>query len=1465
MKRFISKYWICILSILLVNEISAQQISNLQTLHGLVPAAIAKFGLKPVGHLDGTKRLSLVIGMPLRNQESLDNLLQQLYDTSSQNYHHYLSVDQFTAQFGPTQGDYQSVIAFAQANGLTVTNTSPNRIILDVSGAVQNIEQAFHVHILVYQHPTEARTFYAPDADPSPNLSTPILHISGLDNFIGHHISHLIKTQNAQPYVGTGPNGSGYMGKDFRAAYVPGVTLDGSGQIVGMLELDGMTIADIQTYEAKAGISPVEIDTVLIDGYDGSPHRNSYEVDLDIEMAISMAPKLKKIILYESPDDWTGQWDDILNRMTTDNLAKQMSCSWGDSIEFVNAVADQHFKEMAAQGQSFFCASGDNGAYTASAWYNNFKYYQSILQFPCSDPYVTLVGGTNLTTNGAGGPWSSEVVWNDGYVVANYDYEASGGGISAKYSIPSWQQSVSMYANHGSTTMRNIPDVALTAANVYTPVGSQDNTATGTSCAAPLWAGFIALVNQQAKANGDSTVGFINPAIYKLAGNSSYTNYFHDITSGNNEWPGSPNQFYAVSGYDLCTGLGTPTGQALINSLAPMHITVDQRLSTNAQVGTIGRWNGVTFPTARLQPGSIITVNSGTEVLQGDQVIYSTQKYNSWIRNQSAESDVLNHHLFTVQSTDNKYLSQFTPTNTGVTIQGNLIEAPTLTTNVGFSDPWFIDYPDPSYGNVKRNEGMSAPFASRTSPFHPDTTTSYSGNKYLGVFTNQSGPPQWNPPYYTVSFPSQTVSVGGTNHTLYFLNWSKSGGAVFKDSTKDTTAVVFTSSSVTATANVKGTQLSNDGSAFSDNSQRKFVRTPNGWLHHVYTSTINSVSHVWYEMSTDGGTTWTLQSPQPSPGGVPGYLDIGGGKCPSIDYSHNSSDPNSIAIVFQQVSGTYYTIQLMTYIINNNQWTLNLASTVQYPEPAGGDPYATTNANPSIIWGSASSGLLTWERKSIVGIDSLGINYMAGTLNRNGFSSSMIPTRIPTTTNNSINATTSYSAHDGKYYTAWEQDVNSTRSSIQWSSLPSNGTPKYQTPSTISTSAFSKNYKPSLVASDTSVQCCWIGDVDGSGQWMNVSALERQIGYTTIQRYGAGVKSVSMNKDNTSNYYFAYSQYVNNTWSNSVVGGKLPLKTLNTTGQDVQLCNGPASTNMVVSSYYPFTLPYYFQTSNSLGGLSKTNAGVISNGRGAAVEKDNIGFYYSIGDITLDGNPIDFVNADKKGKYSNLDTLNAVLLSQPFTLKSNSVFNFSENSGAADSSAAGNVLGANGFLSFTVQLVDAASGKVIGTAKQLKLTSSSLPSYKLSSYTVSVTGLGGKTAQLKISIQTNVDSLSLLLVEQHAGVNVSALSKIGMEELLVKSSEIIMEYALEQNYPNPFNPSTTINFQISNAGYVTLKVYDVLGREVATLVDGVKEAGSYSATFDGGKLASGVYIMRLVAHSEEGKSFVQTKKMLLMK
>jgi len=537
-----------------------------QVVHSEISRVVTN--LAPVRQSARWDRLNLAIGLPLRDRTGLTNLLHDLYDPSSPNYHHFLTPLEFTARFGPTEQDYAAVVDFAKRNGLVVTAQHANRMLVSVRGSVGDVERVFHVTLNQYQHPKEARTFFAPDREPSVDLAVPLLAVAGLDNYLVPH--PCLQRQAARPaqpqLTGSGPNGA-FMGNDFRAAYVPGESMTGVGQIVGLFELDsGFYQKDITSYETQAGLPNVPVTAVLLDGYDGAAGEANDEVSLDIEMAVAMAPGLKEILVYEGSTP-----DDILDRMATDDLAKQIGASWGYAI---NATSEQIFQEFAAQGQSYFNASGDSDAYSGE------------VMTPSDDPNITVVGGTTLTTIGPGGAWASETVWNSG------GGEGSSGGISTRYTIPSWQQGISMTANKGSTTMRNLPDVALTADNVYIVFDNgQSEAVGGTSCATPLWAAFMALANQLALTNGEPLVGFINPLVYAMGKGSnvlSYTSLFHDTTTGNNESPSSPDRFPAVPGYDLCTGWGTPTGSNLISALAlpePLRITPGNSVIITGPVG----------------------------------------------------------------------------------------------------------------------------------------------------------------------------------------------------------------------------------------------------------------------------------------------------------------------------------------------------------------------------------------------------------------------------------------------------------------------------------------------------------------------------------------------------------------------------------------------------------------------------------------------------------------------------------------------------------------------------------------------------------------------------------------------------------------------------------------------------------------------------------------------------------------
>ena len=561
-----------------------------QVLKGHVPR-ITK-GLTSVGRLDGGAPLDLAIGLPLRNRQQLTNLLDELYEPSNPNFRHYLTADQFASGFGPSQEDYQAVIDFAKAHGLVVKRTHPNRALLDVRGSVADIEKAFHVNLRLYQHPAEARQFFAPDAEPSLELETPVLAISGLDSFVKPRPRIHVAGAWAQPAVrplrgggggGSGGGGSGadgsYYGYDFLAAYAAGVSQTGAGQSLGLFELTGYDPDDINDYLGETGLPGVPLQNILIDGFDGDDSNVDYAVEAtcDIEMAISMAPELSSVLVYEGPTPLdeapletnyiqppitTAQINDVLNQMATDDAANQLSCSYQMDI---NTSTVQIFQQYAAQGQSFFQASGDSGAYAGA------------IDEPSDDPYITVVGGTTLSTTGPEGSWVSETVW---LTPASYDpfvgyipEEASGGGVSLVYPMPAWQQGISMTANQGSTTMRNMPDAALIADNVDVVFGNDyfgfsfDFTVSGTSLAAPLWAGFMALVNEQAAANNQAPVGFANPALYAIGKSTNYSACFHDITTGNNFTAESPSKYAATTGYDLCSGWGTMIGGNLMQAL----------------------------------------------------------------------------------------------------------------------------------------------------------------------------------------------------------------------------------------------------------------------------------------------------------------------------------------------------------------------------------------------------------------------------------------------------------------------------------------------------------------------------------------------------------------------------------------------------------------------------------------------------------------------------------------------------------------------------------------------------------------------------------------------------------------------------------------------------------------------------------------------------------------------------------
>ncbi|HEX4349221.1 MAG TPA: protease pro-enzyme activation domain-containing protein [Verrucomicrobiae bacterium] len=515
-----------------------------------VPVPVAHGNVAPLGRVPATNQIRLALDLPLRNAGELTNLLAAIYNPASPQYHHYLKPGEFAVRFGPTVADYAVVMNFAKTNGLTVAETHPSRLMVDVTGKAADVERAFHVKLHSFRHPTERRNFFAPDTEPTVDARLPLFHVSGLDNFSRPHPNSTFNPgppgHQKFPSDGSSPYGT-FMGNDFRNAYLPGTTLTGAGQNVGLVQFDGFNGSDITNYANVIGLTNSMPQTVVMPVDGGVPYTGTgiSEVELDIEMVMSISPGVSNIYVYEAPDE--TPWEDMLGQMADDDLAAQLSTSWSGGGP--DPAAEQIFLQMAVQGQTFFCASGDTGAFVGQ-----------VVSFPCASPNVTEVGGTYLATD-TNGNYLGEVAWNRGGDLA------TSGGAGPGVAIPQWQLGLDMSANGGSSVCRNIPDVAFTADEIYVIVEGQGGTALGTSCAAPLWAGLTALINQQAGQLGQPPPGFLNPAIYALCRGTNYPALFHDITAGNNTNEYCPTNFCAVPGYDLCTGWGTPAGTNLINAL----------------------------------------------------------------------------------------------------------------------------------------------------------------------------------------------------------------------------------------------------------------------------------------------------------------------------------------------------------------------------------------------------------------------------------------------------------------------------------------------------------------------------------------------------------------------------------------------------------------------------------------------------------------------------------------------------------------------------------------------------------------------------------------------------------------------------------------------------------------------------------------------------------------------------------
>ena len=538
-----------------INAPSCRGPQGTQQLSGYLTPDITNAPL--VGPVPPTTPIHLSIRLPIRTPApsegypDLPTFVKQVSDPNSPTYRRYLSPTDFAQHYGPLVDDYKNKLSsWALSENLTVDMTWPNRLLLNVSGTAAAVEQAFYVN-LNYRLRPDGTQFYALDRDPSLNLATAVAYVGNLNNYY------------VPRFAGSGPGTYNNGANDLGTAYAPtGCSsvapggLTGTNQCVALIEFGPVDDNDLYLY-AQLIHSPFQTSQVSRPPIPGLQPLNvsgsSLEATLDAEMVISMAPGAD-IVFYPATATYTDE-QTVCQAMASDlyhNHCNQISIS-SEGLPCQGPYIDQIFP---AQGQSVFYSSGDYGA------------NEALSPLPSLD-FLTLVGGTELTMTAGNAAWQKESAW-----------DRSQGGIIAGLDLPDYQTGIKTSTNGASDNSRNYPDVSMPAWELTIIFDGVTQWSGGTSASAPLWAGFMALVNQQNTSNGFGPVGFFNPVLYAIgkSGGDVYGNSFHDVFdhSYSEDYHGvccddsaatTTVGYYADPGYDLATGWGTPQC-GLISQLA---------------------------------------------------------------------------------------------------------------------------------------------------------------------------------------------------------------------------------------------------------------------------------------------------------------------------------------------------------------------------------------------------------------------------------------------------------------------------------------------------------------------------------------------------------------------------------------------------------------------------------------------------------------------------------------------------------------------------------------------------------------------------------------------------------------------------------------------------------------------------------------------------------------------------------
>jgi subtilase family serine protease len=552
--------------------------------------------------VDANQEIGVTLCLPLSDPKGAAEFARRVSTPGDALFHQYITPEEFAARYGANAGDYAALKQWAVSAGLRVSQESVARTVLSVRGTVGQLQTIFKTQLNRYRGPDGAE-FYSASFSPTipSEIATKVASVLGLNG--GRQYAPHVKigkvlgespqlgvaaaTGKTSGTHGSGPGG-GYSAANLRTAY--GIPTFGSLQkntVVALFEQGGFSIVDVAKYLAANSLPLPKLTPVSVDHSPTTISDPNVEVEavLDIDMIIGINPAVSEILVYEdSIDPFPTALLDAMTKVADAKMAQIMSISYGDdeanqgsaAMEAENSVLAQ----LTGEGITVVASSGDDGAYGRGP---NGPYN---VADPSSQPFVTAVGGTTLFTDGSSN-YLGEQVWNE--LASNAG--ATGGGISTYWPIPFYQTSepVSGYVvnNGGSSAFRNVPDVAavadlFTGVSIYSKGAGGWITVGGTSVSAPIWAGYLSILNAGFHYLGLKDVGYFNTLLYAVGapfngGTGFAVSQLFDIIEGTNGLPpalsfGNPG-FSAGYSYDNCTGNGSLWGANFFPQLAATYVS----------------------------------------------------------------------------------------------------------------------------------------------------------------------------------------------------------------------------------------------------------------------------------------------------------------------------------------------------------------------------------------------------------------------------------------------------------------------------------------------------------------------------------------------------------------------------------------------------------------------------------------------------------------------------------------------------------------------------------------------------------------------------------------------------------------------------------------------------------------------------------------------------------------------------